>query len=186
MMRAEAFWEPGGHCAPFVAAEDVDLLYLQCRIGQIDNLREALLDYRALGKNISIMGGYKQMLARAVRIELVEEHNLNGNDNLSRFIEPVNLDTIEPDLVMPNLRDRLVNRLANFSFAHNPHVTGSSEGQALIIERFAALTVAGDPASLNLRRNIFWTMFKSLTRSRQWVWPVRFLKDIGAHRARSA
>ena len=126
------------------------------------------------------------MLVRAVLIELVEERNLSGIDYLSRLTEPVNLDTIEPDPAVPNLRERLVNRLVNFSFAYNPHVTGSGEGQALIIERFAALTVVGDPASLNLRRNIFWTAVKSLIRSRQWVWLMRFLRDIVAHRARSA
>jgi hypothetical protein len=87
---------------------------------------------------------------------------------------------------MANLRKRLVNRLVNFSFAYNPHVTGSSDGQALIIERFAALTVAADPASLSVRHNIFWTTVKSLIRSRQWAWLMRFLRDIVAHRMRSA
>jgi hypothetical protein len=132
------------------------------------------------------MGGYKQMLARVVLIELVEEHNLTGIDHLSRLTGPVNLGTIERDLAIPNLRERLVNRLVNFSFAYNPHVTGSSEGQALIIERFVALTVAGDPASLSVRHNIFWTTVKSLIRSRQWAWLIRFLRDIVAHRTRSA
>jgi glycosyltransferase involved in cell wall biosynthesis len=186
MMRTDAFRQVGGYRAPFVAAEDLDLLYRLCRIGQIDNLREALLDYRVHGKNISIMGGYKQMLARVVLIELVEEHNLTGIDHLSRLTGPVNLGTIERDLAIPNLRERLVNRLVNFSFAYNPHVTGSSEGQALIIERFVALTVAGDPASLSVRHNIFWTTVKSLIRSRQWAWLIRFLRDIVAHRTRSA
>lgn len=168
MMRAEAFRKVGGYRAPFVAAEDLDLVYRLLEIGEVDNLSDTLLDYRFHGKNVSIVGGYKQMLARATLIELVLEKERSGIDYLVRLEGPIDLNTIETQINYLGFRNRLIARLVDYDYAYNSHAMTSIVGFDAFAERIVQLstvTTADDAAAAKLKRGLIWTATKTFVRT---------------------
>jgi glycosyltransferase involved in cell wall biosynthesis len=178
MMRRTAFDNAGGYRAPFIAAEDLDLLYRLIRIGEIDNIDQKLLDYRFHGKNISIVGGFKQMLTRAVLIELTTERSISGVDYLSLLDEPINLATVETLVNLPGIKNRIVNRLVDKSYAYNHHVIASYEGLQVFHERLQALRLEGTPESVKIRQELIWQATKALIRTKNFTWLVKLLTRV--------
>jgi glycosyltransferase involved in cell wall biosynthesis len=178
MMRRSSFNLVGGYRAPFIAAEDLDLLYRLIAIGEIDNLDQRLLDYRFHGKNISIVGGFKQMLTRAVLIELTAEKSWSGLDYLSKLKAPVSLDSVETLLELPGLRRRVIHRLVDRSFAYNHHVIASDEGLRVFTERLSELRVEGSSESLKTRRELIWKASKALIRTKHFGWLLKLFARV--------
>jgi Glycosyl transferase family 2 len=178
MMRASAFRSVGEYRAPFVAAEDLDLIYRLFEVGELDNLPERLLDYRFHGNNVSIVGGLRQMLTRATLLELLEQKEKSGVDYLSLLTTPISLATIESQTNLPGIRSRLLNRLVTQSFAYNHHVMGSAEGLSVFSEHIQHLKLIATRESLSTRRKLIWTGFKSLVRSKQFRRIVPMLRSL--------
>ena len=175
MMRTSVFKLSGGYRAPFVAAEDLDLLYRLFELGEIDNLNGVFLDYRFHGKNISIVGGYKQMLTRAVLIELVEAKAKRGVDYLSKLKGAIDIDTIENQTGYLGLRDRLVARLVDRGFTYNHHAVLTNEGFGLLGDRLKNLSISNLPVEKNLRFALIWTTLKTIVRTKNFSWLLKLL-----------
>jgi glycosyltransferase involved in cell wall biosynthesis len=174
MMRREAFEATGGYRAAYLHAEDLDLLYRLSFIGTLDNLPEALLDYRIHDRNVSVLHALSMQMMGSL-INLLARIRANEGIDLSGLAtEPATLETIDSVYRRPGLARQVAVRMMHERYVGWPVAL---QGEALehIISTLSSMRHSGIPEQRRRAMSLGWRSIKGLIRLRAWRGLVRFV-----------